>query len=88
MEGGLRWQQSGNLDKVSFLLLVVTPNALKSKSCVTNGATPDNKGVCVYPIKGSAEIDYKNMPRGCGIRRFMIWVCWQRATSAPDSRSS
>lgn len=65
MEGGRDWWQqiTEALDKVSFLLLVVTPNALKSKIVRDEWRYARQQGVCVYPIKGSAEIDYNSMPR-------------------------
>src|SRR5689334_6885628 len=65
MEGGRDWwlQITEALDNVSFLLLVVTPNALKSDIVRKEWRYARQQGVCVYPIKGSPDVDYNSMPR-------------------------
>jgi len=65
MEGGRDWwlQITETLDNVSFLLLVVTPNALKSDIVRKEWRYARQQGVCVYPIQGSPDIDYNSMPR-------------------------
>src|SRR5262249_38777991 len=65
MEGGRDWwlQITEALDNVNFLLLVVTPNALKSDIVRKEWRYARQQGVCVYPIKGSPDINYDSMPR-------------------------
>src|SRR5262249_46046287 len=61
------------LDKVSFLLLVVTPKSLESGIVRKEWHYARQQGVCVYPIKGSAELDYDNLPRWMMKKRTAIY---------------
>src|SRR4029434_8876926 len=65
MEGGRDWwlQITEALDQVQFMALVVTANALKSDIVRKEWRYARQQGVCVYPIKGSADIDFDGLPR-------------------------
>jgi WD40 repeat protein len=67
MEGGVGWwkQITEALDKVQFLILVMTPGALHSAVSRKEWRHARQQGVCVYPVKGvpDTELDWANMPR-------------------------
>jgi WD40 repeat protein len=65
MEGGRDWwlQITAALDAVEFLLLVMTPAALASALVRREWRYARQRGVCVYPVKGSADIDFEALPR-------------------------
>lgn len=65
MEGGRDWwlQITDALDHVEFMALVITPNALKSDTVRKEWRYARQQGVCVYPIKGSPDLDFDSMPR-------------------------
>jgi WD40 repeat protein len=65
MEGGRDWwiQITEALDHVEFMALVITPNALKSDTVRKEWRYARQLGVCVYPIKGSPDLDFGSMPR-------------------------
>lgn len=65
MEGGRDWwlQITEALDQVEFMALVITPNALKSETVRKEWRYARQQGVCVYPIKGSPELDFDSFPR-------------------------
>jgi len=67
MEGGVGWwkQITEALDKVQFLILVMTPGALHSAVSRKEWRYARQQGVCVYPVKGvpDTELDWANMPR-------------------------
>jgi hypothetical protein len=57
MEGGRDWwlQIVEALDKVEFMVLVMTPKALESPIIRKEWRYAREKGVCVYPVKGVAD---------------------------------
>ncbi len=65
MEGGRDWwlQITDALDNVTFMALVVTPNALKSEIVRKEWRYARQQGVCVYPIKGAPNLDFNSIPR-------------------------
>ncbi|HEX6650295.1 MAG TPA: TIR domain-containing protein [Pyrinomonadaceae bacterium] len=65
MEGGRDWwlQITEALDRVEFMALVVTPNALKSETVRKEWRYARQQGVCVYPIKGTPDLDIDSLPR-------------------------
>lgn len=65
MEGGRDWwlQITEALDRVEFMALVVTPNALKSDTVRKEWRYARQEGVCVYPIKGVPDLDFDSLPR-------------------------
>lgn len=72
MEGGRDWwlQITDALDHVDFMALVITPNALKSEYVRKEWRYAREQGVCVYPIKGSPNLDFESMPRWMSERHF------------------
>jgi TIR domain-containing protein len=64
MEGGRDWwsQITDALDNVAFIALVATPNALKSEIVRKEWRYSRQQGVCVYPIKGSPNLNFESLP--------------------------
>jgi len=65
MEGGRDWwlQITEALDRVEFMALVITPNALNSETVRKEWRYARQQGVCVYPIKGTPDLDFDTLPR-------------------------
>jgi hypothetical protein len=64
LEGGRDWwlQITRELDQVEFMVLVLTPNALKSDTVRKEWRYARQQGVCVYPVKGTSELDLNSLP--------------------------
>ena len=66
LEGGVGWWQQieQQLDRVEFLILVMTPAALHSENTAREWRNARQRGVCVYPVMGvpSAELDLASLP--------------------------
>lgn len=62
LEGGRDWwlQITEALNKVEYMVLVMTPNALCSPIIRKEWRYARQQGVCVYPVKGvaDAKLDY------------------------------
>ena len=67
LEGGVGWwnQIEQQLDQVEFLILVMTPAAMRSENTRCEWRAARQRGVCVYPVKGvpDAQLDYAALPR-------------------------
>ena len=67
MEGGVGWwkQITDALDVVQFLVLVMTPAAIRSPVVGREWRYARQRGVCIYPVKGVADsvLDYARLPR-------------------------
>ena len=67
MEGGVGWwnQIAEALDRVRFMVLVMTPAAARSALVTKEWRLARQPGVCIYPVKGvpDAELDYAALPR-------------------------
>jgi hypothetical protein len=67
LEGGRDWwlQITEALNKVEYMVLVMTPNALCSPIMRKEWRYARQQGVCVYPVKGVADamLDYASLPR-------------------------
>jgi WD40 repeat protein len=67
MKGGRDWwlQIVEALDKVEYMVLVMTPEAIDSPIIRKEWRYARQKGVCVYPVKGvpDSELDYESLPR-------------------------
>jgi hypothetical protein len=67
MEGGRDWWQQivKALDKVEFMVLVMTPAAMVSDIIRKEWRYARQKGVCVYPVKGvpDSQLDYNLLLR-------------------------
>ncbi len=59
LEGGVGWEKQIKeaLESVKFLVLVLTPNALKSSFVQQEWRWARELGVCVYPVKGVPDKD-------------------------------
>ena len=66
MEGGVGWwkQITEALEKVQFLVLVMTPGAMQSTTSRKEWRYARQLGLCVYPVKGvsDAELDWTSVP--------------------------
>jgi TIR domain len=66
MEGGVGWwnQIEEALDRVRFLVIVMTPAAITSEMTRKEWRYARQRGVNVYPVKGrpDAELDYASLP--------------------------
>jgi len=90
LEGGRDWwlQITEALDNVAFMALVVTPNALKSEIVRKEWRYAREQGVCVYPIKGSPNLDFNSLPRWMRDQHFYDLGTLEGKASAPNGRSS
>lgn len=68
LEGGVSWwrQITEALDNVEFMVLVMTPAAVRSPVVTKEWRYARQQGVCVYPVKGATdeELDFDNLPGG------------------------
>lgn len=66
LEGGVGWwsQIERELDRVEFLIVVMTPAAMQSANTRREWRAARQRGVCVYPVKGGddASLDYASLP--------------------------
>ena len=64
MEGGRDWWQqiTEALDKVEFMVLVMTPVAMLSETVHKEWRYARQQGVCVYPVKGVPDLDFNTLP--------------------------
>src|SRR6266568_3978328 len=64
MEGGRDWWQqiTEALDVVEFMMLVMTPAAMRSEMVRKEWRYARQQGVCVYPINGVPDLDFTSMP--------------------------
>ena len=64
LEGGKDWWQQikDALDVVEFMVLVMTPAAMQSKMVREEWRYARKQGVCVYPVKGKPDLEFKDMP--------------------------
>ena len=65
MEGGKDWwkQITEALDVVQFMLLVMTPGAIRSPIVRKEWQYARQRGVCIYPVIGARDLDFAGMPR-------------------------
>src|SRR5437763_15954984 len=72
MEGGRDWwlQIKDALDVVEFMVLVMTPAAMQSKMVREEWRYARQQGVCVYPVKGEAHLDFTSLPHWMGSAHF------------------
>ncbi|MFL5586239.1 MAG: TIR domain-containing protein [Ktedonobacteraceae bacterium] len=65
MKGGRDWWQQikDALDKVEFMVLVMTPTAMRSEMVRKEWRYARQQGVCVYPVKGLPTLDFASLPR-------------------------
>ena len=67
------------IDQVKFLVLLMTPNALKSDAVKKEWRYARQRGVCVYPVLvPQLTVDFSNLPR------WWNWAgenAWRRGTT-------
>ncbi len=63
--GGRDWwlQITEALDQVEYMVLVLTPDAMKSTTVRKEWRYARQKGVCVYPVQGRNNLDFSALPR-------------------------
>src|SRR5438445_6214825 len=63
MEGGRDWWQqiTEALDKVEFMVLVMTPAAMQSEMVRKEWRYARQQGVCVYPVKAAPDLDFTSL---------------------------
>ena len=66
LEGGKDWwlQITEALDKVEFMVLVMTPAAMQSETVRKEWRYARQQGVCVYPVKGVPDLDLNRCRAG------------------------
>src|SRR5262245_60106145 len=59
LEGGVGWwkQIEAQLERAEFLILVMTPAALRSENTRREWRSARQQGVCVYPVKAVDDLD-------------------------------
>ncbi len=64
-EGGRDWwlQITEALDKVEFMVLIMTPRAMQSEMVRKEWRYARQRGVCVYPLKGAPDLNFASLPR-------------------------
>jgi WD40 repeat protein len=66
LEGGIGWwkQVEQQLDRAEFLILIMTPAAMRSENTRREWRSARQRGVCVYPVKGVRDpaLDYASLP--------------------------
>src|SRR5258708_4337475 len=64
LEGGRDWWQqiTEALNKVEFMVLVMTPAAMGSETVHKEWRYARQQGVCVYPVKGAPGLDFNRLP--------------------------
>ena len=76
LEGGSDWwrQITEAIDRVEYLVLVMTPAALSSRAVRDEWRYARQRGVCVVPVVGVAALDFSGLPE------------WMRRTHFVDPR--
>src|SRR5215471_11512807 len=89
MEGGKDWwlQITEALDKVEFLVLVMTPAAMQSETVRKEWRYARQQGVCVYPIKGETDLDFASLPHWMSSAHFYdLQFEWQKLVNDLNTR--
>lgn len=62
--GGRDWwiQITEALDSVEYMVLIMTPDAVKSETVRKEWRYARQKGVCIYPVKGSEALAFDTLP--------------------------
>lgn len=65
MEGGRDWwlQIAEAIETVEFMVLVMTPTAMKSMVVRKEWRYARQQGICVYPVKAAPNLDFGSLPR-------------------------
>ncbi|HQR34385.1 MAG TPA: NB-ARC domain-containing protein, partial [Blastocatellia bacterium] len=75
LAGGSGWwlQITEALDSVQFMLLVLTPGAIASDIVRKEWRYARQQGVCVYLVKGTADLEFKTLPRWMSDQQIYDW---------------
>ncbi|MET0648420.1 MAG: NB-ARC domain-containing protein [Pyrinomonadaceae bacterium] len=86
LEPGREWwpHVAEALGQVEFLLLIATPDALRSRLLNREWRYARQQGVCILPIKGAPGLDHDALPRWLRNQRFYDPGRGPEFTSAPD----
>src|SRR6266536_84133 len=89
MEGGRDWwlQITEALDKVDFMVLVMTPAAMQSEMVRKEWRYARQQGVCVYPVKGATDLNFNSMPHWLRSAHFYdLDYEWQKLVNDLNTR--
>jgi len=89
MEGGRDWwaQIAEALNHVEFMVLVMTPAAVRSQTVRREWRHARQQGVCVYPVKTDAPLDFKSLPRWMRAAHFYdLKFDWQKFINDLNTR--
>ncbi len=89
MESGRDWWQqiTEALDKVEFMVLVMTPAAMGSEMVRKEWRYARQQGVCVYPVKGAPDIDFNSLPHWMRSAHFYeLDYEWQKLVNDLNTR--
>jgi WD40 repeat protein len=89
LEGGRDWwlQVTDALDHVEFMVLVMTPKALQSEMVRKEWRYARQRGVCVYPVKSTVELDFASLPRWMrGAHFYDVDRDWTKFTNDLNSK--
>src|SRR6266702_5137007 len=89
MEGGRDWWQqiTEALDKVEFMVLVMTPAAMRSEVVKKEWRYARQQAVCVYPVKGEPDLDFDSMPHWMRSEHFYdLDYEWQKFVNDLNTR--
>jgi len=72
MEGGRDWwlQITEALNQVEFMVLIMTPGAMKSEIVKKEWRYARQQGVCVYPILSAHDLNFAELPRWMRVLHF------------------
>src|SRR6266852_1976001 len=89
LEGGKDWWQqiTEALDKVEFMVLVMTPAAMRSETVRKESRYARQQGVCVYPVKGEPDLDFNSLPHWMRSAHFYdLDYEWQKLVNDLNTR--
>ncbi len=89
LEGGKDWwlQITEALEKVEFMVMVMTPAAMGSETVRKEWRYARQQGVCVYPVKGEPDLDFNDMPHWMRSAHFYdIDHEWQKLVNDLNTR--
>ncbi|HEY6284080.1 MAG TPA: toll/interleukin-1 receptor domain-containing protein, partial [Ktedonobacteraceae bacterium] len=89
MEGGRDWWQqiTEALDKVEFIVLVMTPATMLSETVRKEWRYARQQGVCVYPVKGVPDLDFNSLPHWMRCAHFYdLDYEWQKLVNDLNTR--
>ena len=89
MEGGKDWWQqiTEALDVVEFMVLVMTPAAMRSEMVRKEWRYARQQGVCVYPVKGEPDLEFNSLPHWMrSVHFYDLDYEWQKLVNDLNTR--